>query len=213
MKKIKLTVMLILTVVLMGACNNALERANNAVTLIQEKMNLIVSSLTEIQTFENSLQNNFEQDIANAGNNLTYFTSDQALVLQNISLRHERLSTIKNTEKEILSLLQELETATQNTDLPVSDFTQIISLIQNFDIDLQTYINDYETNIQLEEQTFRSIANPSTNYASFFQVFDNVNTLYETNIYNLDQVLKHFEPINRLLVDTKVKLINIEESK
>lgn len=213
MKKIKLSFLLIFTVVLMGACNNSLERANNVVTLIQEKVNFIVSSLTEIQSFENSLQNNFEQDITNAGNYLSYFSNDQALVLQNVSLRRDRITKIKETEQEIINLLSELETASRDTNLPVADLKQLISLIQNLDVDLQTYVTDYDQNIRLEEQTFRSIANTHTNYASFFQVFDNVNTLYETNIYNLDQVLKHFEAINRLLVDTKIKLVNLADSK
>ena len=50
-------------------------------------------------------------------------------------------------------------------------------------------------------------------YNSFFKVFDNINTLSQDNLYYLDAVLKHFEPLNGLLVDTKVKIVTLQEAK
>ena len=79
--------------------------------------------------------------------------------------------------------------------------------------DLATYVNDYTANLALESQSFKSIANPESNYQSFFDVLKNVNTLSTTNLMNLDKVLPHFEKLNANLVNLKVDLVKLKEQK
>ncbi len=56
----------------------------------------------------------------------------------------------------------------------------------------------------MESQSFKSIANPESNYQSFFDALKNVNThSLMTNLMNLDKVLPHFIKLTNL-VDLKV---------
>ncbi|HFI0463854.1 TPA: YkyA family protein [Streptococcus suis] len=213
MKKLKPILLIIVSCVLLAACDNSLERANNAVSLMQDKVGQIVNGLYQIQDLENLLQEHFESDLTNAGDDLTYFTKDEALVIQNVDQRKLALETIEKALEELEGLKPELARIKEGSTLPTSDFGQINSMIDNLAIDLKTYLADYQTNLELERQTYQSIGNPETNYETFFQVFDNINILSETNLYNLDLVLKNFEPLNRLLVDTKIKIVTIIDNQ
>lgn len=213
MKKLKTIIILLTATLFIAACDNSVQRASNAIGLIQDKVTKIVSDLYEVQNLENKIQLDFETDLTAANNELSYFNQDGIAVLQNVAKRKEHIESIDKSMKELKELVPELVNTSKNTALPGQDFSTIETMIQNLETDLTKYTTDYLKNLDLEFQTFRSIGNPETNFASFFKVFDNINLLSAENLFNLDIVLKHFEPLNSLLVDTKVRVITLLEKK
>ncbi|MBS4462777.1 MULTISPECIES: YkyA family protein [unclassified Facklamia] len=213
MKKFKHIILCLAIPLFIAACDNSIERANNAIGLIQDQMTKLVNELYEMQNLENQLQANFEDDLKNSNDNLGYFNQENLLVIQNSALRLEHLTNMEKAITEIERLMPELINGRKNNALPMNDFESLDKMIQSMKGDLSTYITDYRQNISLETQTFHSIGNPDIDYSNFFKVFDNINQLSETNLYNLDRLLVHFEPINQLIVDTKVKVVTLLESK
>ena len=213
MKKIKPFLLTVVLTLFVAGCDNSLERASNTIGLMQDQVTKIVNELYEVQNLENTLQSDFEEDLANANNNLEYFNQDDILVMQNISERKTHLNNMNDAMKELNNLVPELESTKKNQNLPSSDFDKLATMITNLQTDLSTYTDNYLPNLDLEAQTFQSIGNPNVDYNSFFKVFDNINTLSQDNLYYLDAVLKHFEPLNGLLVDTKVKIVTLQEAK
>ena len=78
-------------------------------------------------------------------------------------------------------MLKELSQGTDDKNLPTDKFQDISTAINQLDQDLATYVTDYTANLALESQSFKSIANPESNYQSFFDVLKNVNTLSTTS--------------------------------
>lgn len=213
MKKIKPFLLSVVLTLFVAGCDNSLERASNTIGLMQDQVTKIVNELYEVQNLENTLQSDFEEDLANANDNLEYFNQDEILVMQNISQRKIHLTNMNDAMKELNSLVPELESTKKNQNLPAGDFDKLATMITNLQTDLTTYTDNYLPNLDLEAQTFQSIGNPNVDYNSFFKVFDNINTLSQDNLYYLDALLKHFEPLNGLLVDTKVKIVTLQEAK
>ena len=89
---------------------------------------------------------------------------------------------------------------------------EIIDLVSNLQKDLEVYSSDYLQNLDLESQTYQSIANPDTNFENFFKIFDTIEILMTNNEMNLEKVLTYFESINAHLIDFKVYLTNLQES-
>ena len=110
-------------------------------------------------------------------------------------------------------MLKELSQGTDNKNLPTDKFQDISTAINQLDQNLATYVTDYATNLALESQSFKSIANLESNYQSFFDVLKNVNILSTINLMNLDKVLPHFEKLNANLVNFKVELVKLKEQK
>ena len=184
---------------------------DRAVGLIQEDTTGIINDLTEIQTQEKNLQAAFETDLSQ--NNLALFNSNDSQVEKNIQERKSHLESINKKRTHLQEMLKELTQGTDNKNLPTDKFQDINSAINQLDQDLATYVNDYTANLALESQSFKSIANPESNYQSFFDVLKNVNTLSTTNLMNLDKVLPHFEKLNANLVNLKVDLVKLKEQK
>ena len=211
MKRIKYLLILICSCLFLAAFDNALARVDRAVGLIQEDTTGIINDLTEIQTQEKNLQAAFETDLSQ--NNLALFNSNDSQVEKNIQERKSRLESINKKRTHLQEMLKELTQGTDNKNLPTDKFQDINSAINQLDQDLATYVNDYSANLALESQSFKSIANPESNYQSFFDVLKNVNTLSTTNLMNLDKVLPHFEKLNANLVNLKVDLVKLKEQK
>lgn len=213
MKKLKPLLLMVVLMLFIAGCDNSIERANNTIGLMQDQVTKIVNELYEVQNLENTLQVDFEADLKNANDNLDYFNHDEIQVITNINQRKEHLKAMSTAMDELLKLLPELESTRKNESLPVADFDRLKTMVTNLEIDLDTYVDNYFPNLDLETQTFKAIGNPNVDYSSFFKVFDNINKLSETNLYHLNALLKHFEPINSLLVDTKVKIVTLQETK
>lgn len=213
MNKIKIIVTILSTTLLLAACNPSIERSQKTIGLMQDNVTQIINELYAVQEAEQLLQSNFEEDLTSAGNDLNYFNREDSLVLQNIQHRSTSIDTISKKLMALDELIPELENLMKYSQLPTEDFTTLIGSIHNLSTDLTTYLNTYQENLVLEKQTFQFIGNPEIDYNSFFDVFDNINQLAIINDYNLNTVLAKFEPINRLLVDIKVKLVTLEENK
>lgn len=213
MNKIKLILLMFVLTLFVAGCDNSLERASNTIGLMQEQVTKIVNELYEVQNLENTLQSDFETDLENANDNLDYFNQDGILVMQNINERKTHLNNMNTAMTELSKLIPELESTKKNQNLPTGDFDKLATMVSNLETDLNSYTGNYLPNLELESQTFKSIGNPKVEYNSFFKVFDNVNLLSQDNLYYLDTLLKHFEPLNGLLVDTKVRLVTLQEAK
>ena len=166
MKKIKPFLLTVVLTLFVAGCDNSLERASNTIGLMQDQVTKIVNELYEVQNLENNLQSDFEEDLANANDNLEYFNQDEILVMQNISQRKTHLNNMKDAMKELNSLVPELESAKKNQNLPTGDFDKLATMITNLQTDLTTYTDNYLPNLDLEAQTFQSIGNPNVNYRS-----------------------------------------------
>lgn len=213
MKKIKPFLLMVVLMLFVAGCDNSLERASNTIGLMQDQVTKIVNELYEVQNLENTLQSDFEEDLTNANDNLDYFNQDEILVMQNINQRKTHINNMNDAMKELNRLVPELESTKKNENLPTKDFDKLVTMVTNLETDLTAYKDTYLPNLDLEAQTFQSIGNPNVDYSSFFKVFDNINILSQDNLYYLDALLKHFEPINGLLVDTKVKIVTLQEAK
>ncbi|MRI80565.1 hypothetical protein GIY11_00775 [Aerococcaceae bacterium DSM 109653] len=209
MKKTFQLFLLTFSVILLVACDNSLKRADRAIGLIQENVTQIVNELNEVQVLENSLQSEFES-MLQSSEDLTIFHPNDSLVQVNIDNRKEHLESMLESIKQLDELISELENLKSSDTIPTTQIDQVITYLNDLSTDLNTYIIDYQENLVEEEITFKSIANPETDYRSFFGVFDNINTLATENNINLDKILVHFEPLTSLLINLKVFLVDAQ---
>ncbi|UUX34516.1 YkyA family protein [Fundicoccus culcitae] len=207
----KIVGLMLLSFILVG-CDNSVNRADNTIGLMQDKVTMIINELNQIQTYEANLQADFETTLQEANDDLAVFNNPDTLVEQNIQNRKEHLDTLKVQVQELVDLTPELETLMDSNDLPTSQFQQVNQMINQLAVDINYYIENYQSNLELESMTFKSIAHPDTEYQSFFGVFDNINEISTYNLMNLDKVLGQFEPLNALLINIKVYLVNLQES-
>lgn len=210
MKKTIQLFLLVFSVILLSACDNSIQRADRAIGLIQENVTKVVNELNEIQVLENNLQRDFEAMLENP-DDLSVFNLDDSQVQVNIQNRKARLTIIADTVTKLSELAQELEHVKDSDAVPTEQFNQAIHLIETLATDLSVYVDHYLENLTEESMTFKSIANPETDYNTFFGVFDNVNALAVENNINLDKLLVHFEPLNSLLVNLKVFLVDAQQ--
>lgn len=209
MKKTFQLFLLTFSVILLVACDNSLKRADRAIGLIQENVTQIVNELNEVQVLENNLQSEFET-MLQSSEDLTIFHANDSLVQVNIDNRKEHLESILESIKQLDELISELENLKSSDTIPTTQIDQVITYLNDLSTVLNTYIIDYQENLVEEEITFKSIANPETDYRSFFGVFDNINTLATENSINLDKILVHFEPLTSLLINLKVFLVDAQ---
>lgn len=210
MKKTIQLFLLVFSVILLTACDNSIERSDRAIGLVQENVTIVVNELNEIQVLENNLQRDFEAMLENP-DDLSVFNLEDSQVQVNIQNRRARLTSIANTVTKLSELAQELEYVKDSDAVPTEQFDRAIQSIETLTTDLSVYVDHYEENLTEESATFKSIANPETDYNTFFGVFDNVNELAVENNINLDKLLVHFEPLNSLLVNLKVFLVDAQQ--
>lgn len=210
MKKTIQLFLLVFSVILLTACDNSIERSDRAIGLVQENVTIVVNELNEIQVLENNLQLDFEAMLENP-DDLSVFNLEDSQVQVNIQNRKARLTSIADTVTKLSELVQELEHVRDSDAVPTEQFNQAIQSIETLTTDLSVYVDHYLENLTEESETFKSIANPETDYNTFFGVFDNVNALAVENNINLDKLLVHFEPLNSLLVNLKVFLVNAQQ--
>ncbi|XJS11614.1 YkyA family protein [Aerococcaceae bacterium WGS1372] len=207
----KIVVVLVVSLILTG-CNNAVERTNRLITLLQENITAIVNELTEIQLAENNLQAEFETTLDSGSDDFSGFMSNDSPIQQNIQRRKDHLSKLDEHRNDLLSLIEEVENQSAKTPLPVEQVNSHISQLNGLAEELSIYIIDYSANMDTESIIYKSLANPETDYTSFFSVFDRVAVLQTTNNINLERILGFFEPINTQLINFKVYLANLQEN-
>lgn len=209
MKKTFQLFLLTFSIILLAACDNSIERADRAIGLIQENVTQIVNELNEVQVLENNLQNDFET-MLQSSEDLEIFNANDSLIQENIQNRKDHLTSITESVSKLNELITELENVKKSETIPTAQIDQVITYLTNLSADLEVYIADYQDNLTEEAITFKSIANPETDYNTFFGVFDNINTLSTENYINLDKILVHFEPLTSLLINLKVFLVDAQ---
>lgn len=210
MKSIKLFTLAIVFVML-SACSNSIERADRTVGIIQENVTSIIGKISEVQNYENDLQADFEATLA-LNEDLSSFNEADNPVETNIASRRQLLNEIEENRTNLLDLIDEIQEIPSSDDLPQDQLNRVVEYVENLSVDLERYVTNYLENLQSESMTFKSIANPDLDHQSFFSVFDNINQLSIENHINLDRLIAHFEPLNSLLVNLKVYLVNITEA-
>lgn len=208
--KAKQILVIMISLVLLSACGNSLQRAERTVGLIQDHVTSIIGKISELQLQESDIQADFEATIQ-ASEDLSAFKSDQSTIEENVQKRQDLLQEIETDREELLNLVDELQQIPNHQDLPQDQINQVIEYVTQLSEDLDHYVSHYQANLETEAITYKSIANPATDHESFFKVFDNVNLLYTENNMNLDKVLVHFESLNHLLVNLKVYLVNLDQ--
>ena len=206
MNKIKPLILLICVCFFLTACDKSLDRAERTIGLVQDDVTTILNALNEIQNQEKTLQSDFEQDLAQ--NNLELFNSSDSKVETNIKARQAQIDEINKKRQHLTEMQKELGQLKDKNELPTALLQQIYDRLATFEQDIATYTTEYSSNLALESNSFKSIANPESNYTSFFNVLKNINTLSVNNYINLDKVLPHFEQLNATLVNVKVDLVN-----
>ena len=211
MKKKIIIMSLFFLIPFLVACEKSFERAERAITLTQEQVTSIINDLGKIQHLERDLQSDFEATIEKS-EDLSSFASDDSPIMYNLEARRQHLKAIQEKELKLTNLVEELENQVKSTSLTTESVQALINDVNALLNELTVYTTDYLNNIDLEKQTYQSIANPETDYASFFKVFDNINLLNSTNEINLERVLGYFEPLNTRLVNYKIELVKQREA-
>lgn len=208
MKRLIKLFIILSTFLTISACGNNIVRSERTFTLLQENITSIVNELNEIQLQESYIQQDFESTL-NASDDLSAFKNMDADIYKNLKQRKSHLDNLNKLNQELIKLQEEIsnENFSNDEDLEkqVNSLTELLSPLRN---DLQVYIDDYLNSLQPEKETYQSVANNEIDYHSFANVFDNVNTLNQTNLMNLEKVLGYFENINANIIDIKVYITN-----
>lgn len=207
----RVLILVLLTIILVG-CSQVIERADRTITMAQETMTGIVNDLTNIQSLEQSLQSDFETTLQ-AGEDLQAFADSEQTIYKNVDQRISHLEELSQRAEKLTELSKELEAQAKQEEMPTDDITNISQLINELKTALNTYIEDYKTNIATEKASYQAIASSNIDYAGFFKVLDNVGVTFTNNYMNLEKVLGYFEPINTRLINFKVYLAKLIETK
>ncbi|MDO4432942.1 MAG: YkyA family protein [Aerococcaceae bacterium] len=209
MKKRRSWLALWICILFVVACGqHAVNRAENAIGLMQEDLSKIVNELREIQTLEKGLQSAFETVLS--ANDTALFASEDNAVANNLNERTAHIKTLEETQKSLVELSEELANI-QQQDLPTEQFKQVHQEVQALNTTLTTYIGDYRNNLAMEAASFKAMANPESDYTVLFSIIKNLSNTDTTNNINLDKVLPSFEPISIKLINLKVQLVNMKE--
>ncbi|MFN0602889.1 YkyA family protein [Facklamia hominis] len=210
MKKTKLVLILISILFLVSGCGRSIQRANRAIGLIQDHVTNIIGKISEVQNREFDLQANFEATLKQSEDLSAFLSSDTPLA-ENISKRQALIDEIAKSQTTLQEMVEELNSLPDKEQLPKEQVQKLIEYVKQLNQDLDTYVAQYRTNLKQETATFKALANTKTNHESFFKVFNNINQLYTENNMNLDRVIANFDPLNSLLVNLKVYLVNLTE--
>ena len=99
--KAKQILVLIVSVVLLSACGNSLQRAERTVGLIQDHVTAIIGKISEIQNQEADIQANFEATIK-ASEDLSAFNQADSPIEANVQKRQALLDEIDDHRKQLI---------------------------------------------------------------------------------------------------------------
>ncbi len=197
---------------LLAGCSQSLERSIRTTTLVQDNITAITNHLAEIQLLEESVQTDFESTLKAGEDDLSLFKSSDSAIQENVAKRRKLIQELQDNSDKLQELNDEMVSQLKRSEVPKDQINEIIDLVSNLQKDLEVYSSDYLQNLDLESQTYQSIANPDTNFENFFKIFDTIEILMTNNEMNLEKVLTYFESINAHLIDFKVYLTNLQES-
>lgn len=212
MKKIIKYLSILLISTLLFGCDNSLERSKRTIDALQDNMTQIINILNEIQNEEENIQRDFEATL-NSEDGLTAFGDENSAIQINVSEREYQLGLLSEQVVALEKYIEEFTTFTDAELLDRQEVIQQIDLLNQLQENLAVYSKDYQANIQSEQQIYYSLSDPEIDYNRFYQIFEQVETLMTTNHINLEKILGYFEPINTQLINFKIYLVNLAESK
>ena len=212
MKKIIKYLSILLISTLLFGCDNSLERSKRTIDALQDNMTQIINILNEIQNEEENIQRDFEATL-NSEDGLTAFGDENSAIQINVSEREYQLGLLSEQVVALEKYIEEFTTFTDAELLDRQEVIQQIDLLNQLQENLAVYSKDYQENIQSEQQIYHSLSDPEIDYNRFYQIFEQVETLMTTNHINLEKILGYFEPINTQLINFKIYLVNLSESK
>lgn len=211
MKNKRKLIILPIVLLILAGCSQSVERADRTITLIQDNMTSIINLISEIQFNEQGLQGQFEEMI-NSEQELQAFQNEEAGIFVNIDQRNEYLTQLEENRTSLVGLREEIQAQSESDGLPSDQVTQVDQNLEQLIGHLETYINDYRTNLEVEQQLYQSLANPNLDYTQFFGLFDQISVITTNNQMNLEKVIEYVEPINTILINLKVYLANLQEA-
>ena len=212
MKKITKYLSILLISTLLFGCDNSLERSKRTIDALQDNMTQIINILNEIQNEEENIQRDFEATL-NSEDGLTAFGDENSAIQINVSEREYQLGLLSEQVVALEKYIEEFTTFTDAELLDRQEVIQQIDLFNQLQENLAVYSKDYQANIQSEQQIYYSLSDPEIDYNRFYQIFEQIETLMTTNHINLEKILGYFEPINTQLINFKIYLVNLAESK
>lgn len=212
MKKIIKYLSILLISTLLFGCDNSLERSKRTIDALQDNMTQIINILNEIQNEEENIQRDFEATL-NSEDGLTAFGDENSAIQINVSEREYQLGLLSEQVVALEKYIEEFTTFTDAELLDRQEVIQQIDLFNQLQENLAVYSKDYQANIQSEQQIYYSLSDPEIDYNRFYQIFEQIETLMTTNHINLEKILGYFEPINTQLINFKIYLVNLAESK
>lgn len=212
MKKITKYLSILLISTLLFGCDNSLERSKRTIDALQDNMTQIINILNEIQNEEENIQRDFEATL-NSEDGLTAFGDENSAIQINVSEREYQLGLLSEQVGALEKYIEEFTTFTDAELLDRQEVIQQIDLFNQLQENLAVYSKDYQANIQSEQQIYYSLSDPEIDYNRFYQIFEQIETLMTTNHINLEKILGYFEPINTQLINFKIYLVNLAESK
>ena len=212
MKKITKYLSILLISTLLFGCDNSLERSKRTIDALQDNMTQIINILNEIQNEEENIQRDFEATL-NSEDGLTAFGDENSAIQINVSEREYQLGLLSEQVVALEKYIEEFTTFTDAELLDRQEVIQHIDLFNQLQENLAVYSKDYQANIQSEQQIYYSLSDPEIDYNRFYQIFEQIETLMTTNHINLEKILGYFEPINTQLINFKIYLVNLAESK
>lgn len=212
MKKITKYLSILLISTLLFGCDNSLKRSKRTIDALQDNMTQIINILNEIQNEEENIQRDFEATL-NSEDGLTAFGDENSAIQINVSEREYQLGLLSEQVGALEKYIEEFTTFTDAELLDRQEVIQQIDLLNQLQENLAVYSKDYQANIQSEQQIYYSLSDPEIDYNRFYQIFEQIETLMTTNHINLEKILGYFEPINTQLINFKIYLVNLSESK
>ena len=212
MKKITKYLSILLISTILFGCDNSLERSKRTIDALQDNMTQIINILNEIQNEEENIQRDFEATL-NSEDGLTAFGDENSAIQINVSEREYQLGLLSEQVVALEKYIEEFTTFTDAELLDRQEVIQQIDLFNQLQENLAVYSKDYQANIQSEQQIYYSLSDPEIDYNRFYQIFEQIETLMTTNHINLEKILGYFEPINTQLINFKIYLVNLAESK
>ena len=152
------------------------------------------------------------EEMINSEQELQAFQNEEANIYTNINQRSEYLTQLEENRTNLVDLREEINAQSERDELPSDQVTQVDQNLEQLVGHLETYINDYQTNLEIEQQLYESLANPDLDYTQFFSLFDQISIITTNNQMNLEKVIQYVEPINTVLINIKVHLANLQEA-
>lgn len=182
--------LLLSTSLVLTACTSSVAGVEKDRVSTEEKKEELVIALNGIQEQESAVQQAFTEALS-SDPELASFQDGSAPIFDNIETRKEQLETMKDSMADLLSLREELSKYDEE-ELPQEQIAGLLTSVDEIASVLEPYVSAYESQLQQEEEIFRSFGEEDADFNAFYEGVEKLN---ETSESNLDAL----QPLNELL--------------